>query len=232
MKTYKKRTTSFRYRNWASLGWFLNGSIPVSEENAIVLPWLFTPSAATNAQLRRVLELIAKLKGLESLYGEENSYDAALSKRSGSRWLTDESALAATTLETEATNILARYTLKHVVSGATLQDPDLQILLRPASERRPGFNMTEGDAVGMVLDMTRLGVLNLLKRCGECERWFIASRGDRQFCTEPCKRKHQQSSPEFKEKRRQVSNRAYKKATDGYSKSPIDQRKNPRRRSK
>lgn len=227
----KKRTTSLRRDKWISLEWFLNASIPSSEENAIVLPWLFTPSAATKTQLRRVLELVAKLKELESLYRDKNSYDAKLSRRTDSRWLTDKSSIAATTLEAEATAILSRYKLKHVVTGAALQNPDLQVLLRPAAETRKGFMMTEADAVGMILGMTMHGELNLLKRCGECHRWFIASRGNRQFCTEPCKRRHQQSSPEFKEKRKEINRRAYDKAMEGYPNSLLDQRKNPKRRS-
>ncbi len=227
----EKRTTSLRRNKWISLEWFLNASIPTSEENAVLLPWLFTPSAATNAQLRRVVELTAKLKGLESLYRDEKSYDPALSKRTDSRWLTDKSSLAATTLEAEATAILSRYKLRQVVSGATLQNPVLEVLLRPACGTRKGFKMTEADAVGMILDMTMHGELKLLKRCDECHRWFIASRGDRQFCTEPCKRRHQQSSPEFREKRKTINRRAYDKAMGGYSNSLLDQRKNPKRRS-
>jgi hypothetical protein len=49
-------------------------------------------------------------------------------------------------------------------------------------------------------------------RCATCEvKWIVRWRKDRQFCSDECRRKHYESSPEGKERRREANRRAYLK---------------------
>lgn len=181
-----------------------------------MLPWFLCPTSGTPAQRNRVLALLAKFKELAALNRDEKYADASVSEQLGYRILKPEFATASSTLEAEINKTLAKYPLRHVVCGPTSQASVLKIFPKVIKNSSNSLEMTESNAIGMIVDLANLGMLDLLKRCQECQRWFIASRKDRQFCTEPCKRRYQQSSPEFKRQRNEKARSDYaQRKTDG-----------------
>ena len=157
---------------------------------------------------KRVLALLNKLKVLEAIYR-----DASASGRKKSLFITQSGYGSAVALQGEINEILAKYQVRFVASGARRQEPGIQIQARFSTRSQPSkeHHMSEGDAIGMIVHMANEGTLDLFKRCAwrECQRWFVASRRDKRFCNESCKRRHQGSSAEFKEERRKYMRKRY-----------------------
>ena len=72
----------------------------------------------------------------------------------------------------------------------------------PDSEQRK----TMGDAtmVRVLCTLADEGALSRLRHCAssDCGRWFMADRGNKEFCSVKCRRRHQGTSEAFKAKRR------------------------------
>ena len=159
---------------WSLLTRFLNGTVTPEQQLWIELPWLRVPTSATPARRRRVLALLTKLKELAN-----------------------PSCVTAAVLQTEVNQMLAKYPVRYVAEGTQIQP---RFTARNHSPQAWAV-VTEADIAAMLIQMANQGTLDLLKTCAWCGWWFVASRKNRQFCTESCKRKHQSSSPEYKKKR-------------------------------
>jgi|SRR5579871_2445095 len=61
--------------------------------------------------------------------------------------------------------------------------------------------MTEGQAVELILNFVRAGYLNRLKRCGHCQNWLYAKFRHQSFCSMKCQQKVYTKSQEWKEHR-------------------------------
>jgi hypothetical protein len=196
-----KRVLENRAKNWIMLPWFLNRTASIPQRN-------------------RVLALLEKMRRLAAIYEAQRANPAAERRNIMDIVKIDPPADAAA-LQNEINHDLARYPIRHAISGASLGDPGLWVLphnLRDgekvAAQRRDGnFVVTESEAVGMLVSLAADGLLDRIRQCGwrECEKWYIASRRDQRFCSEPCKRKHQRSSPQFKAHRAEYMRKRYEK---------------------
>lgn len=174
-----------------------------------MLPW-FLNDQKNAAQRSRVLALLEKLRELDTLYSAER--EAPTTERIGfldTAFITPPPEAAA--LQAEINAMLAKYQTKPVISGATEHAPGLLILPQPAKQEPEStdWRVTEAHAVEMLVSMAETGMLDRVRQCEWCKRWFVASRSDRRFCKEPCKRKHQSSSPEFKAQRAEYMRKRY-----------------------
>jgi hypothetical protein len=79
--------------------------------------------------------------------------------------------------------------------------------------RRPylvlAANDVEGTAVLHVLRLSANGILDRVRRCGYCRRWFFARFRHQQFCQEKCQQKFYRSSKEWKAHRRDWARKYY-----------------------
>jgi hypothetical protein len=79
-----------------------------------------------------------------------------------------------------------------------------------AGRRPPG----ESVAIHGVIELAKLHLLDRVIRC-QCSRWFFAKFAHQRFCSTRCRRKHHQSSEEFKAARREYMRQYYRLKTSG-----------------
>jgi hypothetical protein len=53
---------------------------------------------------------------------------------------------------------------------------------------------------GMIVDLATNGLLDRVRRCSHCQKWFFAKRADRFFCSAAHRQAVYKSTPEFKAK--------------------------------
>jgi hypothetical protein len=123
------------------------------------------------------LDLLSKLKELEAMKGVGPT---------------------AETLQRDINSVLAKYPIRYAVSPS--MSTAISVSVQFVGQRTDGLRMNEHHAVAMLIDLTARGLLSDLKQCawGDCGRWFLAKRKDQKFHDNQCKRKHVESSPEFK----------------------------------
>jgi hypothetical protein len=75
----------------------------------------------------------------------------------------------------------------------------------------PGANVTaeECHAVRAVMKLTELGALQKLRKCKECGNWLYARFEHQQFCAKRCQIKHNASSEQWKEYKRNKAREYY-----------------------
>lgn len=187
-----------------------------------MLPW-FLNRTASIPQRNRVIALLEKMKRLESIYAAQRG-DPNAERHNIMDIVKLDPPVGAIALQDEINGELQQYPIRHVITGATQQDRGLWVLPENvrdekdvAARRRGGeFVATESEAVGMLVSLAAEGQLYRIKHCDwrECEKWFIASRRDQRFCSEPCKRRHQRSSPEFKAHRAEYMRNRYRSSPE------------------
>lgn len=136
------------------------------------------------AGVKRVLVLLVKMQELAAVQAAN-----------------DSSAIEA--IEADVNNLLAKYRLHFVVKRENYQAPFMRV--EPAFITRSSrqLKQSENEAVGMIVDAARLGMLTHIRQCelSSCRRWFVASRSDQRFCDASCTQKFHTSKPDFKKTR-------------------------------
>jgi hypothetical protein len=64
--------------------------------------------------------------------------------------------------------------------------------------------------VRWVLQLIAQRAIHKVRKCQQCSAWFFARRLDQQFCKASCRRKHFETTEEFKATRRQYMRKWYK----------------------
>jgi len=172
---------------WVILPAFLNGDmIPTSQRRA------------SQGPRRRVLGMLTKFKELAAAYRDS----------SGTKNVSKTRAL-----EVGVNVMLSRYPLRYVVDCPAIEGASIRIAPQFIKKTVKPLKETEREAVAVIVDLARTGMLDHIKLCdwSGCKRWFIATRSDKRFCSDSCKRKFQQSSSEFKEQRAAYMRERYAK---------------------
>jgi hypothetical protein len=60
----------------------------------------------------------------------------------------------------------------------------------PFSKRERGDTMEMHGAIEKVLELARIGALDAMKRCPNCQHWFMAGRKNQDYCNADCARKN------------------------------------------
>jgi hypothetical protein len=83
-------------------------------------------------------------------------------------------------------------------------------ILHPSTKRRTMYcwsSNSEGDwndLAGEIFVLASYGMLDYIRRCVNCNKWFLASRRDQRFCCDICRVSHFKRTPEGR-----ARNRAY-----------------------
>lgn len=99
----------------------------------------------------------------------------------------------------EINRILARHPFRWAVpvtvstsegEGPTVQANAYPTRPVPFSNRERGSTIEMHGAIEKVLELARIGALDGLKRCPQCQRWFMAGRRNQEYCSADCTRKN------------------------------------------
>jgi hypothetical protein len=82
--------------------------------------------------------------------------------------------------------------------------PSLRLLLVPAAET------SEGEALLSVLSLSEKGVLDRVRKCPRCGKWFFARFRHQRFCKTKCQQKHFRDSAAWKAHRNQWMRNYYR----------------------
>jgi hypothetical protein len=118
---------------------------------------------------------------------------------------------------------LARYKwiTQYVVADVGAEDGGPDLVLYSQSEPADGA-VSVDDAIGLsrlriqrlsewIVELAKADLLDLVRRCGYCQRWFFAkSRYRGFFCTPQHQQAAHKSTPEFKEKAREYQKQYYR----------------------
>jgi len=87
----------------------------------------------------------------------------------------------------------------------------LTVTERAATKSKGQWAAWERWAVGTLLAIAkRPGGLSRLRRCLECQLWFYAIKGNKQFCGDSCYRRHRSHDPAFKTARADYMREKYR----------------------
>ena len=74
--------------------------------------------------------------------------------------------------------------------------------------------------------------INLIRRCANCGRWFVALTNHQRFCNQLCRKHNASQSPEFKQKRRSYMRERYRPMQKELERKALEQAKRNRHKSK
>ncbi len=55
-----------------------------------------------------------------------------------------------------------------------------------------------------LLQVVERGELDYLRKCGVCQRWYLATRSDQVVCSKACRQKKYSANPEYNQHRREI----------------------------
>jgi hypothetical protein len=99
---------------------------------------------------------------------------------------------------------IAPWTSKHWTVGWQIQSRTPE---RRKTQSPGEFLLGEGEALQMILDLAKAGLLNRLRRCSRCHKWLYAKFRHQSFCSTICQQKHYAKSEEWRAKRREYMRR-------------------------
>jgi hypothetical protein len=67
----------------------------------------------------------------------------------------------------------------------------------------------EFPAVQRILDLANAGLLEHLRQCRHCDKWFYAGPPKQVFCSEPCRVRHFQCDEDYKKRKRAYAKKRY-----------------------
>jgi hypothetical protein len=73
---------------------------------------------------------------------------------------------------------------------------------------------TRRHAIGAVCGLVRYGLLDRVRRCLRCGRWFFAKKSDGKYCTRGCQTK---PTEEYRQCKREYAKRRYRETKDAIS---------------
>ena len=76
----------------------------------------------------------------------------------------------------------------------------------------------EWGAIDAIVELAHERLLSSVKKCLLCGKWLFATFSHQRFCSEKCRTYHNQSSPEFKQKRRKYMREYYRLQRNGNTK--------------
>jgi hypothetical protein len=115
----------------------------------------------------------------------------------------------------KANHILCRCTLSPFVN---LAGKHSLALLMPRRKTDSGFAVIPGTkvpiyekhAIFYIAQLHELRLIDRLRRCVNCQKWLCARFSHQKFCSDYCREKHFQASPEWKERRRRKAREYYR----------------------
>jgi hypothetical protein len=98
--------------------------------------------------------------------------------------------------------------VEHVAVWKTTNKPKALIEIENPNQTKD--TLSEDDALLSVAELYVILCIDRLRRCGYCQKWLCARFSHQRFCSARCLEKHFQSSPEWKEQRRQKAREYYR----------------------
>lgn len=167
-----------------------------------------SPSIWKKSTRKRVLDLIADLRGLESVRRQlrKNLGRSVASIRGSHDWpwfdyrdrALEKVNRRGERLIREVNNRLSHYAWSpaiHAVDFSAFQQ-------RPNWRGRNQSGREEKIAVWVLVNALTTGSIDRFRSCSECDRWFYALAEHQRYCSDTCRKKYASRSTEFKTKRR------------------------------
>jgi hypothetical protein len=95
---------------------------------------------------------------------------------------------------------------------------DLDSATEPKMGGALNFDWDSGDspaarAILLIMSLGNLGLVQRVRHCRNCKRWFYAKFSHNEFCSTKCQQAHYKSSPQWREQRKKYM-RQYRKLTE------------------
>ncbi|MGC1872897.1 MAG: hypothetical protein WA700_18205 [Acidobacteriaceae bacterium] len=167
--------------------------------------------SAANPACEEVCGLIEKLRGLEGTLKAHPI--AAVPKRGPSRYLF---ASPGALLRDSINTVLGEY--QFVPTLNVVGKREVRLGWIPAtSESEQRKTLGKASMIQVLCTLADDGALSRLRHCAssDCGRWFMADRGNKEFCSVKCRRRHQGTSEAFKAHRREYMRDNYRLQKSG-----------------
>jgi hypothetical protein len=192
---------------------FMRDDSPMQRRVAVLRAQRFSPArvAKLNAEVQRGRRRVAKLSEcLKSIFGKPFREIPAVPdkvRRTRGREMT------------RCNRLLTRYKVHWLVgpawgggeTGSTEEGALNRATFGFVEVVAPGANVTaqECHAVRALMELAELGALQKLRNCKQCSVWFYARFEHQQFCAKNCQIKHNASSEQWKEYKRNKAREYY-----------------------